>query len=68
MAGELHNPKNITVGLKRPNGVEKAAFHWSSGWIRMLLYPHLTLNLVKILLPFSLSTNSEMRVGDKHSL
>ena len=28
VAGELVSPKNITVGLKRPLCVMKAAFHW----------------------------------------
>ena len=59
--GELQSPKNMMVGSYKPNGVEKAAFHRSSGRIRMLLYPHQMSNLVKILLPFSLSTSSEMR-------
>ena len=29
VAGELHIPKNITVGLNSPLLVLKAAFHWS---------------------------------------
>ena len=29
VAGELHSPKNITVGSKSPRFVENAAFHWS---------------------------------------
>ena len=35
--GALQNPKNITVGSKSPRMVMKAAFHWSSSWIQMLL-------------------------------
>ena len=55
VAGELHSPKNITVGSKSPRLVENAAFHWSPSFILTLLYPHLTSNLVKYLAPLSLS-------------
>jgi len=29
--GELHKPKNMTFGSKRPKEVVNAAFQWSSG-------------------------------------
>ena len=61
VAGELHNPKNITVGSKSPRFVLKAAFHWSPSHIQTLLYPHQTSNLVNRLAPLSLSSNSVMR-------
>ena len=61
VAGELVSPKNMTVGLNNPLWVTKAAFHWWPSLIRMLLYPHQTLNLVKTLASRSLSTRSEMR-------
>ena len=61
VAGELHIPKNMTFSLNSPSGVVKAAFHWSSGLMRMLLYPNHTLNLVKIDNPRNLSMRSEMR-------
>ena len=61
VAGELHILKNMTFGLNSPSGVVKVAFHQSSGLMRTLLYPHCTLNLVKINNPHSLSTRSEMR-------
>ena len=54
MAGELHNPKNITVGSNNPILVLKAAFHWSPSLIRTLLYPHRMSNLVKYLAPEAL--------------
>ena len=38
VAGELHRPKNITVGLNSPLLVMKAAFHWSPSRMQMLLY------------------------------
>jgi len=37
VAGELHIPKNITVGSKSPQLVVNAPFHWSPSLIRMLL-------------------------------
>ena len=37
MAGELHIPKNITVGLNSPLFVLKVAFHSSPFWIHILL-------------------------------
>ena len=61
VTGELHIPKNITVGLNSPLLVLNTAFHWSSFLIRMLLYPQWTSNLVKYLAPFILSMISEIR-------
>ena len=60
VAGELHIPKNITVGSNSPLLVLKAAFHWSPSFIRMLLYPHLTSSLLKNLVSFILSVSSGM--------
>ena len=60
MAGELHRPKNITVGSNSPRGVTNAAFHLSSGLMRTLLYPHQMSILVKIDDPLSLSIRSEI--------
>jgi len=37
VAGEFVSLKNITVGLNRPSGVRKAAFHSSPSLIQMLL-------------------------------
>ena len=61
MAGELQSLKNMTVGSYRLKGVEKVAFQQSSGQMRILLYPHQTSNIVKILLSFNLSTSLDMR-------
>lgn len=47
-------------GSKSPKGVIKAAFHQFSGLMRMLLYLHHILNLVKIEDLQTLSTRSEM--------
>src|SRR5580658_9318448 len=55
VAGELVNPKNMTVGSNSPSGVRKAAFHSSPGLIRMLLYPQRTSNLVNNVHPLSRS-------------
>src|SRR6202522_540844 len=60
VGGELHIPKNMTIGSKSPRLVLKAAFHSSPFLIRTLLYPHLTSNFVKYLAPFSLSMISEI--------
>src|ERR1700678_3884364 len=60
VGGELHIPKNMTIGLKSPQLVLKAAFHSSPFLIRTLLYPHLTSNFIKYLAPFSLSMISEI--------
>jgi len=60
VAGELHIPKNMTVGLYNPRFVLNAAFHSSPFLIQMLLYPHRTSSLVKYLAPLSLSIISEM--------
>ena len=54
-------PKNMTVGLNNPRFVLNAAFHSSPSLIRILLYPHQTLSLVKDLAPLSLSMISEIR-------
>ena len=67
VAGELHNPKNITVGSKSPLFVLKAAFHWSPSLIQTLLYPHQTSNLVNHRVPFSLSSSSIIKGRDMHS-
>ena len=61
VAGELHIPKNITVGLKSPQLVLKAAFHSSPFLIQTLLYPHLMSSFVKYLAPFNLSMISEIK-------
>ena len=61
VGGPLQNPKNMTVGSKSPKGVMKAPFHWSSLRMRMLLNPHQTSNLVKIMESFILSINSGIR-------
>jgi hypothetical protein len=37
VAGELHIPKNMTVGSYSPQFVLNAAFHLSPDWIRTLL-------------------------------
>jgi hypothetical protein len=37
VAGKLHIPKNITVGLNNPQFVLNAASHWSSALILTLL-------------------------------
>ena len=60
MAEELHRPKNITVGLNSPRGVTNAAFHLSSGLMRILLYPNQMSILVKINDPLSLSIRLEI--------
>ena len=61
VAGELHIPMNMTFGSNSPSGVVKAAFHWSSGLMRTLLYSHCTSNLMKIDDPHNLSMRLEMR-------
>ena len=68
VAGELHSPKNITVGSYSPNGVENAAFQRCSGLIWMLLYPHLTSSLVKNLAPHSSRRRSCMLGSGNASL
>ena len=47
VAEELVKLKNMTLGSNSPSGVRNAAFHSSPGFIRILLYPHLTSNFVK---------------------
>ena len=61
VAGELHIPKNITVGSKSPRFILKAAFHWSPSRIRTLLYPQQTSNFVNHRAPFNLSSSSLIR-------
>ena len=60
VAGELHRPKNITVGSNSLREVTNAAFHLSSGLMRTLLYPHRMSILVNIDDPLSLSIRSEI--------
>ena len=60
VVGKLHIPKNMMFDSNSPSGVVKVAFYWSSNLMRTLLYPHHTLNLIKIDNPCSLSTRSEM--------
>src|SRR5882672_2072675 len=61
VAGELVRPKNMTVGSNNPSGVRNAAFHSSPSWMRMLLYPHRTSNLVNNLHPLRRSIVWGMR-------
>ena len=65
MAGELHNPKNITIGSNSSILVLKAAFHWSPSLIRTLLYPHHMSNLVKYLAPEALILSIMSEIKDK---
>ena len=60
VAGELHIPKNITVGSNNPLFVLKAAFHSSPCLIWILLYPHRTSILEKYFAPFNLSMSSDI--------
>ena len=52
--GELHNPKNMTIGSYNLRLVLNAAFHWSPSLMHTLLNPHQTSNLVKYLAPEAL--------------
>ena len=61
VAGELHNPKNITNGIKQPKGVRNAARKRSSGLIRMLLNPHQISSLVKTMAEVSDMISWSMR-------
>ena len=61
VTGELHMPKNITVGSKSPLLVLKATFHSSPLLILTLLYPQCTSNFVKYFAPFSLFMILEIR-------
>ena len=45
----------MTLGLNSPSEVRNAAFHLSLGFIRMLLYPHLTSNFVNKVHPLKRS-------------
>ena len=60
VAGELHNPKYMTVGSNRPHSVMKAAFHSSPSLIRTLLKPHRRSIFVKYLAPCSLAIKSSI--------
>ena len=60
VAGELHSPKNMTVGSNRPAGVLNAAFQQSESLMRMLLYPFRRSSLVKYFADDSLSIRSAM--------
>ena len=51
-------PKNITVDSKSPRGITKKAFHLSPFLMLILLYPHLTSNLVNLMAPFIMSKSS----------
>ena len=57
VAGELHNPKNITRGSNSPLFILNAAFHLSPILIRTLLYPHRRSNFMKYLALLSLSSS-----------
>ena len=57
----LQNPKNMTVGSKSPMGVMKAAFHWSSSQMQILLYPQRMSNLVNKVDSLISSMSSGMR-------
>src|SRR5258708_38235778 len=61
VAGEFVRLKNMTVGLKSPSGVRKAAFHSSPGFMCMLLYPHHMSNLVNNVHPLRQSMVWGMR-------
>jgi len=50
MASEFVSPKNMTVGLKDPSGVVKAAFHSSPCFILILLYSYFKFIFVNIFL------------------
>ncbi|KAF8228742.1 hypothetical protein L208DRAFT_1290049, partial [Tricholoma matsutake] len=58
VAGELHSPKNITIGSNSPRLVLNAAFHSSPFFICTLWYPHRMSSFMKNLAPFSLSKRS----------
>jgi hypothetical protein len=60
VASELLMRKNITVGLNNPRFVRKAAFHLSPSLILILLYPQITLSLLKYFASFSWSITSLM--------
>ena len=55
IAGELHRPKNMTVGSNGLNFVLKAAFHSSPCLICMLLYSAHRSNFVNIFDPVNWS-------------
>src|SRR6266566_10006616 len=55
VAGAFLRPKFITMGSYCPNGVLNAPLCWSPSFIRMLWYPHLMLNLVNRVFPWSVT-------------
>jgi len=57
VARALHRPNIMTRDSKRPKGILKAILYSSPLCIRILLYPHCTLSLVKKCAPKSLSTS-----------
>ncbi len=61
VAGELHNLKNMTVGLNRPWLVWNAAFHSLPSLICTLLNPQQRLSMVKNSAPWRQVRTSEMR-------
>src|SRR5260221_11831961 len=61
VTGELHNLKNMTVGLNRPQLVWNAAFHSSPSLIHTLLNPQQRSSTVKNLAPRRWVRTSEMR-------
>lgn len=60
VAGEIVNPKNITVGSNDPLFVQNVAFHSSPSFIWILLYPQCMSSLVKIVTSLRVSINSEI--------
>src|SRR6266481_2640900 len=63
IAGELHSPKNMTVGSNSPQLVWNTAFHSSPSLIHMLLNPHQRLSTVKNLVSQRWVRTLEMREG-----
>src|SRR5229473_1889563 len=61
VVGEFIRLKNMTVGLKSPSGVRKAAFHSSPSFMHILLYPHCISNLVNNVHPLRWSIVCGMR-------
>src|SRR5258707_12493678 len=61
--GELHSPKNMTVGSNSPQLVQNAAFHSSPSLIHTLLNPHWRSSTVKNSVSWRQVRTSEMRVG-----
>ena len=59
--GELHRPKYMTVGSKRPFNVRKVAFHSWPFLMHTLLYPQIISILVNNFPSSSTSRRSSMR-------